>query len=442
MFLSVLKSNSLIRTVMIAAVKSPILADKALLFFLMAYYIIAYFFPYLFWFKVSFIIFGVIGYGLFLLSEILNDKEKLVPLGQGWPLIWLSLFSLWAIFNLTDQLGIAAIKDMAFFFIVALPMMLLATSRIINNHEISYLIGLFLFFMSIQLVIVFGQMALHLTGYGFYLPATLNPEIEKHYLTMLTGSFFNANDLGAVSLMIAAFFLVAKTYSSTAANTNLETKLKAKLSMLNLGLIIATILILLTASRSAMMILAITLVIFSLRQSWKKGLLVLVLLSAIVSIFVSIGSEHFNNINFVQRVIWRLESLIAVLTGAAASDNSIVTRLDSYINFIIQLPVVGLGSGILRDYTIFVEPIFKSDLYYVFAVNPHSFFVEIGYWLGWPGLILFSLFLTSYEFDFYFLFVVFVFVMTGMISSSVINNFMFFMAFLSVMPLFHRQRLS
>jgi len=328
---------------------------------------------------------------------------------------------------------------MAFFFIISLPMMLLATSRIINNYQIKYIIGLFLFFMSIQLVIVFGQMALHLTGYGFYLPATLNPEIEKHYLNMLTGSFFNANDLGAVSLMIAAFFLVANNYSSIVVNANSVVESKAKVSMFTLGLVIATILILLTASRSAMMIVAITLVVFSLRQSWIKGLLLLMLLSVIISILVAIGSEYFDNISFLQRVIWRLESLVAVLTGAATSDNSIVTRIDSYVNFIIQLPVIGLGTGVLRDYTVFVEPIFKSDLYYVFAVNPHSFFVEIGYWLGWPGLILFFLFLTSYNIDFCFLFAIFIFFMTGMISSSVINNFMFFMAFLSAMPLFQRK---
>src|SRR5690606_27006857 len=85
----------------------------------------------------------------------------------------------------------------------------------------------------------------------------------------------------------------------------------------------------------------------------------------------------------------RIQSILIILESGISVDDSATLRLKSYIYFLENILDLGFGSGKINDYFKYSYAAdFETELMFQ---NPHSLIVEIGYWLGLPGLILFNL---------------------------------------------------
>jgi hypothetical protein len=237
---------------------------------------------------------------------------------------------------------------------------------------------------------------------------------------MLSGTFLNANDLAAVSGMLFIFFLLVRDYLPKSAK---------------IGISLCFILAVLTVSRSVLFFMICSLAVFLLRRSFLTGIALILLIGGSLILGLYFSQEYFSHLSFISRIIDRFESLWLILNYGFSIDNSISVRLASYIHFLSSLDNLGLGSMHLRDYGMFVDSL--GAKYELLAVNPHSFIVEIGYWLGFPGLLLFLLFMMAIKpkslFGFYY--VLASFLLLSMVSSSVVNNFIFFLVFFSALVL-------
>lgn len=232
-----------------------------------------------------------------------------------------------------------------------------------NNHIFIY--NSLLTFLILQLIICIGQISTYTLGVGF-------PVSELHAGTsMITGTFSNSNDLGAVTLVILFIALGIE-------------KLSFKKNKYLFSIVAASLLII-TSSRSAIFI-AIFIFIFYKSNSLKKIIIYsfLFLLLGIFFIFIinNIENETFS------RILFRLNSLDSILDQGISSDNSMSIRLSSYLNFLEKLPELGFGSGEINNYFKYSTNTNFQGVYLLFQ-NPHSLIVEIGYWLGWPGLLFF-----------------------------------------------------
>lgn len=393
--------------------------EKLYLLSILSFYLLSYLTPTLFLLKILPLVSGFLLFAPLLVSRLWQQGLK-----PFWPLIWLSSFSGLAVLYLVLDKGWIAFKEMESFFFATLILLFYAIWQLQQRGERLFLHGYLLLFLFVQLVIMLGQLTKISTGYGFYLPSEYLPNAGTHYLTMLSGSFLNANDLAGVTLLIGLYYLFTLGQPVT-TDTSYPVRRLARI-----GLLIALIIVILTASRSVMALFFITLVLFTIKQSVLRALTILALIAGSLTLVLLFVDANLMDSGFLKRILLRIQSLQLLLSGEAHSDNSIMTRAESYLLFLKQLPHLGFGTGVLRDYSLFVEPLLlKGPLYQVFAINPHSFIVEMGYWLGLPGLLLFTLFLTANPLSFSLLFSTGIFILASMASSSVINHYMFFISF-------------
>ncbi|MGU5725789.1 O-antigen ligase family protein [Aeromonas caviae] len=340
-------------------------------------------------------------------------------------LFFISLFSLLASSYLFTQFGFAGMFSMENLFFLSLPIFFIVASRLASDQGLQFIYRFFLLFLSFQLFVMLGQAMKMLTGIGFSTPAEYSPDIDQAaYRIMLSGTFMNANDLASLAVMIAAFFLLLNYYHGY---------------RVGVGLAIVSVILLLTVSRMSIFLYASSLLFVwlcknRLRLSKILSLLMcyLPLTILLFLILYSFIDSHSGSIEVFGRIKQRLDTILLVLDGGIAADNSISVRYESYLNFVNNLTQLGYGTAKLRDYGEFVSHLGSN--FDLLAVNPHSFIVEIGYWLGWPGLILFGIFLLSAFFvtkKLFFVFPLAIFIMVSMISSSVFNNFLLFFSFLN-----------
>ena len=341
-------------------------------------------------------------------------------------LTFLSCFSLLASSYLFLQFGFAGMLSMENLFFLSLPLFFIVASRLNSEQGWRFTYKFFLYFLSFQLFVMLGQAMKMLTGIGFSTPAEFSTEVDQAaYSIMLSGTFMNANDLASLAVMIAVLFLLLKHYRSC---------------QIGLGLGIIFVILLLTVSRMSIFLYACSLLFFwlcgnRLRLSKVLSMLVLYLPLIIVMLVVlyNLIDSYSGSIEGVGRIKQRLDTIFMILDGGIAADNSMSVRYESYLNFINNLPSLGYGSVQFRDYGVFVHHL--GPRFDLLAINPHSFIVEIGYWLGWFGLFLFGFF---FLFSFYinkrvlFLFPQLIFILVSMISSSVINNFLLFFCFFTM----------
>lgn len=293
-----------------------------------------------------------------------------------------------------------------FFIIFALPLMVLYFVRIensVNNSKnINFNFNLMFFFVFIQFVICVGQVSTYMTGVGF--PVS---EIYKQYF-VVSGSFNNPNDLAAVVLLIGFSFIFY------------ERKVGFNRRFFTWFMIFFIVLI--TGSRSVILTM-LFLFLFFRGLSFKNILLYVVVLSFISFLYGYFLTLQDNDV--LSRVFLRINSLVTVFNEGLSVDGSMSLRLDSYLHFIKKINYLGLGSGEIGNYFVFSNDArFSRNL--VFE-NPHSLIVEVGYWLGFLGLIFFItplVFLLKYSR--YKTLLVFVFLISSSISSSVLDSFVYF----------------
>ena len=397
--------------------------DKTLFAAIVLYYLFSFLFINVFPINIVPLLVGV---GFYLIHCALSN----VRIGRLHLPSWLALTALsWlALLYLVVGLGLGVLLSMEFFFFFSLPLLYLAVLRLSGTGYLNYVERGCLAFLSLQLFVAAGQMLRHTTGYGFQLPAYYYENASEAYSTMITGTYLNANDLAATCGSIFVFSLLAKSGSAHVRKYTI---------------LLCFFLAILTASRFVLVFMVFSLAIHLLRVSVLRGIVSLIGLFSTLLVLLYFSQYFFSELEHVSRLFERINTIGLVFTQGISADNSMSVRLTSYLHFLSNIGGLGLGSVQLRDYTQFVS--LPSERFTLFAINPHSFIVEVGYWLGWPGLTLLSLFMISVKTNhsWAFCYTLVAFAGLSMVSSSVINNFMFFLAFFSTIsviytPVFNR----
>ena len=296
-----------------------------------------------------------------------------------------------------------------FLSILILPLVTLSLFRLLKLERqeklFSKLYKLLFSFLAFQLIICLGQVMTYTFGVGLPV-STLYAE---YY--MITGTFTNSNDLAAI-VLISAFIVLG-----------LE-KFLFKTDKYLFWILVASLLII-TGSRSAIVLTSILFITNKFND--LKKLPVYILVGTMFFLISSFSLNYFSDNNAVARFLVRFSSLVNIFQNGVESDHSMTIRLGSYFHFINNLPKLGLGTGEINNYLKYsmganfggVEILFK---------NPHSLIVELGYWLGWPGLIFFFtplFFLLRYSRRKISL--IFVFLIASMIPSSILGSMIFFL---------------
>jgi hypothetical protein len=296
-----------------------------------------------------------------------------------------------------------------FLVILTLPVVILSLIRLKDNkgsHAFSSFIYKYLFlFIVMQLGVCIGQISTYQLGFGF-------PVSEMHAKSfMVSGTFTNSNDLGVVVLIFSFIF------------TQIEKEISKK-QVLITWMVIA-LLIIICGSRSALLITSV-LFIFTRGISGKSLFLFLLLLliGGIAFSTLSINIESGVFLRFNQRI----DSLYYVFQNGLSADGSMAIRMQSYMHFIENIGRIGLGSEHIGDYFQYSEGAnFNPQLMFQ---NPHSLIVELGYWLGWPGLLFFIIAAVyMIQFSGRKLQLILVLGVSTMISSSVLGSLIYFMFF-------------
>lgn len=291
--------------------------------------------------------------------------------------------------------------------IIFLPIMVSCCFRFFccenKKNNFLFLYKLFFYFLLFELLICIGQISYYLFGVGLPVNETYAAE------GMVTGTFYNSNDLGAVVLIISFIVLGIEKYL-----------LKRNLYVF---WILVIFLLIISGSRSAFFITFCFLCFYKIRRIdlsikyFFSGFFIFFIMFFLIK---SIDSE------VTSRFLDRGYSLVNLFSHGLSSDNSISIRLQSYNFYLNKIPELGFGSGLIHDYSKYSEGanFNASDLLFQ---NPHSLIVEIGYWLGLPGLFLFFT-------PFFFMIsnskrkvqVLIVFLFSSMISSSVLSDIIFY----------------
>lgn len=288
--------------------------------------------------------------------------------------------------------------------IIGLPFFVLSFLKLRNSTSINYtkfIYKIIIFSLISQLVICLGQISTYILGFGF----PVSEEQASDF--MVAGTFTNANDLGGVVLLLSFVFI------------GIEKNLAVK--NMYVWLIIVVLLII-SGSRSALLL---TFILFIITRGLKAKNILLYSAFAL-GVYTVLGVLLIeSNIGVLSRFTQRLDSLSDVLKGGIDNDGSITLRMDSYLYFINNIGSLGLGSGKLEDYYKYATNA-NFDTYLIFQ-NPHSLLVEVGYWLGYPGLLsllLAMFYLSRYSDKKLLLFVVLS--VSTLIPSSVIGSLIYF----------------
>lgn len=396
-------------------------ADKALIASIFLFYVTLFLFYSWFPLNAAPILLGLAIYFPYLLAA-----NGTVLAGHLGALLFLVLFSILACTYLIVERGAGAIISMIFVFFASLPLLFIAIARVHDLGGEKFIVRVFLAFLIWQSLVVLWQIAGRVSSIGFDSSTHYNNELPENYALMLSGTYYNSNDLAGTVGAIFAFFVL----------------LKGQLRHLStLGVFLCVFLALATASRAVLLFFVVSTLYYSYSKSALKGALAAVAGAGLSLVIFFVLTNYFRDIGFVERISERFLSIIRVITEGVDSDNSMTLRLVSYFQFLSNLDSLGLGSVKLKDYYVFVGQL--GPRFELMAVNPHSFIVEVGYWLGWAGLALWLFFIAmmaSKDFGRY-LYAIFSFLVLSMVSSSIFNNFMFFTAIFALLIFSHQRSL-
>lgn len=264
-------------------------------------------------------------------------------------------------------------KDVDYFspkllWILLLPVMSLAVYQIYkekNTSSVSLIYKIILVFLILEMIICLGQISLYMFGVG--LPVSGG----YFHRNMVNGTFTNPNDLA--TLVLLTVFLVI----------GMEESFFGKLKPV--FWFIAFFIIVVTSSRATLVLATI---LFLVGHKWnKKQTIVLIVLFLLILLVLYIVFSIFDNV-VIDRVSERFLSIASVFESGVMSDTSFSNRFNSYMHFLNNFSQLGLGTMQMSDYFAFSEGANFGEMENLF-VSPHSLIVEIGYWLGWPGLVLF-----------------------------------------------------
>lgn len=281
--------------------------------------------------------------------------------------IWLP-YVIWSILIYISTSSVSSLISTTTISILSLPFITLSLIRLRNTlidiNYINFLKNIVIYFSIAQLIICLGQISTLTLGIG--LPVT---DVYASKM-MVSGTFYNSNDLGSNILLL--FFI----YSMVERTPNFKSNRFIWLILL--------ILLLISGSRSALFIAAI-IYILNHGINLKKTFLSFMSLSAFYYLMIFLLGSSSNSV--IMRSFQRTESLFSILKEGVDSDSSTSLRLESYLHYFKNIPSLGLGTWEKGNYIKYSEGAsFSSSLMFQ---NPHSLIIEISYWLGLPGLIAF-----------------------------------------------------
>ena len=258
-------------------------------------------------------------------------------------------------------------------------------------------------FVFSQLVVCVGQIFTYTYGFGF--------PVSEYYseYAMVSGTFVNSNDLSAAILAILFFIIGMEKFFYKSAK--------------NFIWIVSIILLVLGGSRSAIILAMLFFTIHKVHDVKRMFVYCLSLSLLFVIVFF-----YFDNQSEVAtRVASRIESITTIFKYGVSADNSMSIRIMSYLHFLKMLPDIGFGSMMINEYHLFSENADFGSKELLFQ-NPHSLVVELGYWLGWPGLIMFFIpMLALLKYSRRKMLFLTMFILVGMIPSSILGSMVFFM---------------
>src|SRR5690554_2552954 len=349
--------------------------DLIFIYIILSLYFFHFIFITRFPINVAPIFIGIPFYFITLLTTKISINRKFIA---SW--FFLLFFSSLALTYLALEKGAKSIISLEFYFFISLPLMYLAIIRLKSKGKENHLSKVFLVFLCWQLFVILGELSMNITGFGFNNPASYSNNLEKHYSFMLSGTYINSNNLAAVSGMILVFYIINN-------KNNKHT---------NLAIFLCFTIALLTVSRSVLVFMALTLTVYYFNKKRLLGFLSIALTFLLLYILMYFSQKYLSNFEVIMRVVNKVETLMIIYNNGLDTDGSVSSRFISYLHFINNLKILGLGTGKFQNYEFFVNslgPHFK-----LMALNPHSFVVEIGYWLGWLGLILFFSFILTVKF--------------------------------------------
>lgn len=360
-----------------------------------------------YFFKSGIIAYGpIIILGIFVIAYEFNSINKINKSFIISSILWLP-YVIWASFVYISN-PFEKYLSTYLLTIFILPLVTITYFRILYNknkyYNYKFIYNSLFTFIIFQFIICLGQISKYTFGIG--LPVSeLYSEIK-----MVTGTFTNSNDLGAVVLAILFVVLGLEKYYFKHQKY--------------LFWLLVFVLIIISGSRSA---IVLALVFFTLnRISSINKFITFIFTGFIFIILVYLIMLYLEN-EVIMRLLYRIKSLINIFQNGISFDNSMTVRISSYLHYLSKLPELGLGSGELNNYFKYSEGAVFNSQELLFQ-NPHSFVVELGYWLGWPGLILFFIpFINLLKYSKRKVQVLIVFFIVGMIPSSIIGNMTFFL---------------
>jgi hypothetical protein len=194
------------------------------------------------------------------------------------------------------------------------------------------------------------------------------------YEFMIPGSQFNINNLACIVVTLGIFY-----------NATSQARPRWHKGLLNLALIL---ILTITFSRLAFVLY----IVDGVRRLRLRNLRLILPIAALIAGGIGfVNSVDYVGNETVDFALYKAKSLTAIAEVGLAADSSTSSRTESYINFIQKIDQLGLGSAEILNYSRFTaDALFDDPTLYI---NPHSMIIEMGYWMGWPGLIALSLFL-------------------------------------------------
>lgn len=296
-------------------------------------------------------------------------------------------------------------------FILSFPfsvVCLICLERYLNYEEFcSFINKLIVFFLIGQLLVTIGQFAFYLYGFNF----KVTEDYEK--IMMISGTFYNSNDLSAVVILMAFIYKFTSKYQRKWINCTVW--------------IILAYLLIVTGSRVCLFLFI--LIILSLGKiTYKKIITVSLLFFSILISLVFFGNLEVDVDHPLYRIIYRINSISLIVVNGMGADESMSDRSSFYLYFIRHIEDIGIGSVSIGNYFKFSNHSFSFTP--LFFTNPHSFFVEIAYWMGWVGLIiylvLYSMMVIKAKINLLFILISF---STLFVSSSLMGNMIYFLLF-------------
>lgn len=265
----------------------------------------------------------------------------------------------------TNKLLLLSNFFVIFFTWISVQNLRAANAQFLNNTILIYLL--------IELIIVIGQFSTMTLGYGF--------RVSEEYPTMLTGTQANANNLATICI------------GALLSYTLLSARERAMKTIFVWTIVLA--LLILLASRSALVLAAVTALLVPKKQ--RVPLLAAGLLGVAFAAFTGFSLSESSSLDALSRIFDRLNSFVSMADQGILMDSSMNLRFESYLHYLRNIFNLGAGTGAFGDYMdFFREAPFDHTL---MSRNPHSLIIEISYWMGYVGLGAFIAFVVFAFFE-------------------------------------------